>query len=202
MPKNKITVRINGSEYILTGDEKEDYLFSIANYVDKKIKEIANQNTKHSTTSAAVLGALTIADELYKARAENAVLKERVNEPMEKYEAIVKKYQEMEEKYKSLVQEHENIKTLYQESLEENENIKNNYESSLSDANKKEGELERLVKENAFLKENNCGLEKQIEGFKMETNNLKDELFENQLEIIRLKKDFKELRDVQNKKSV
>ena len=105
-------------------------------------------------------------------------------------------------KYKSLVQEHENIKTLYQESLEENENIKNNYESSLSDADKKEGELERLVKENAFLKENNCGLEKQIEGFKMETNNLKDELFENQLEIIRLKKDFKELRDVQNKKSV
>lgn len=201
MPKNKIVVKINGSEYILTGNEKEDYLFSIANYVDKKIKEIANQNTKHSTTSAAVLGALTIADELYKARAENAALKERVNEPMEKYEAAIKKYQKMEGEYKSLTQEYENIKALYQESLEENENIKNNYESSLSDADKKGGELEKLVKENAFLKENNSSLEKQIEGFKMETNNLKDELFENQLEIIRLKKDFKELKDVQNKKS-
>ncbi|WDC83562.1 cell division protein ZapA [Caloramator sp. mosi_1] len=41
---NKVVVKINGVEYTLMGEDTEDYLFSIANFVDKKIKEILSSN--------------------------------------------------------------------------------------------------------------------------------------------------------------
>ncbi|WDU82136.1 cell division protein ZapA [Caloramator sp. Dgby_cultured_2] len=62
--KNKVNVKINGCEYTLTGTESEEYLFSLANFVDKRIREIRRNNINHNDTSAAVLTALLIADEL------------------------------------------------------------------------------------------------------------------------------------------
>lgn len=63
---NVVTVTINGIEYNLKGEEKEEYLHKVAGYVDKKIKNIMNTNEKLSTASAAVLTAVNIVDELFK----------------------------------------------------------------------------------------------------------------------------------------
>ena len=63
---NTVTVIINGIEYNLRGKEDERYLSEVAAYVDNKIREISGSNKKLNTSSAAVLTAVNIADELFK----------------------------------------------------------------------------------------------------------------------------------------
>jgi cell division protein ZapA len=71
MARTKTTVRINGHDYVLAGDEPEEYMHEVAIYVDKKMSEIHRTYDKLSTSMVAVLAAVNIADELLKARRGN-----------------------------------------------------------------------------------------------------------------------------------
>ncbi|GAB4258073.1 cell division protein ZapA [Thermincola ferriacetica] len=64
--KTKVAVEIFGEEYKVIGDMPEEYIEMIAEYVDKKMKQIAAKNSRLSVTKVAVLAALNIADELCK----------------------------------------------------------------------------------------------------------------------------------------
>ena len=63
--KNRIVVTIGGQEYTLVATEDSSYMEKVAEHVDTKLKEVLEQ-TSASTTDAAVLAALTIADEYFK----------------------------------------------------------------------------------------------------------------------------------------
>ncbi|MGL5085830.1 MAG: cell division protein ZapA, partial [Clostridium sp.] len=52
---NTVTVKINGMEYNLKGKENQEYLLDLAGYVDGKVREIMNKNSKLSSTAVAVL---------------------------------------------------------------------------------------------------------------------------------------------------
>ena len=68
MKDNLIRVKIFGMEYSLKGDEEQEYMEELSNYVDKKMKEITEHSALVSTAKVAVLAALRIADELYQLR--------------------------------------------------------------------------------------------------------------------------------------
>jgi cell division protein ZapA len=68
MPRRRTTVRINGQEYVLAGEEPEEYMHEVAIYVDKKMSEISRKYDKLSTSMVAVLASINIADELLKER--------------------------------------------------------------------------------------------------------------------------------------
>ncbi|MEQ8199142.1 MAG: cell division protein ZapA [Clostridiaceae bacterium] len=61
-----VTVKVNGFEYNLKGEEDEKYLKGIAEYVNSKIKELIEKNPKLNGSSAIVLAAINITDELFK----------------------------------------------------------------------------------------------------------------------------------------
>lgn len=75
---NTVTVKINGMEYNLKGKENQEYLLQLAGYVDGKLREIMNKNSKLSSTAVAVLTCLNIGDELSKCDKEAAELIEKV----------------------------------------------------------------------------------------------------------------------------
>lgn len=76
--KNKASVRIAGKEYILVGEEPEQYIYNLAYYVDKKISEMLKINPMLSTSMASVLTALNVADEYLKlAEKETKMLDEK-----------------------------------------------------------------------------------------------------------------------------
>lgn len=69
-----IPIRIAGQEIKIRSDEDEDYVRSLADYVDGKIREIARGQRGVTTLNLALTAALTIADELLKLRgADNGV---------------------------------------------------------------------------------------------------------------------------------
>lgn len=63
-----VKVTIYGTEYPVKGDADPDYIQEVAEYVDGKMREVANSLTVKSTTKVAILAALNITDELFTMR--------------------------------------------------------------------------------------------------------------------------------------
>jgi cell division protein ZapA len=82
--KNRVPVLIYGEEYVVKGNASEEYITMIAEYVDKKMKQIGNRDPRLPVTKLAVLAALNITDELSKLQAD--------------YDSIVKMIQQEKDK--------------------------------------------------------------------------------------------------------
>lgn len=67
-------VKINNAEYTISSSAPEEYVRSVSYYVDKKIQELINHDRRLSTSMAAVLACVNIADELFQAREQNSEL--------------------------------------------------------------------------------------------------------------------------------
>ena len=85
---NSVVVKVNGIEYNLKGKESEQYLKSIAEYIDTKIQELCEKNPKLSYSAATVLAGINVADELFKSDLE--------------YEALEKEHKALKEEYLKL----------------------------------------------------------------------------------------------------
>ena len=64
--KNLVRIEILGREYNVKSDEGEERIKKIAEYVNQKIKEIAEGAKTLSTINVAILAALNIADDYFK----------------------------------------------------------------------------------------------------------------------------------------
>ena len=74
MEKTRTTVRIAGKDYTMASYDSEDYVRRVAIYVDRKLRELSLA-THLPAQELAVLTALNIADDMFKAHDENARLR-------------------------------------------------------------------------------------------------------------------------------
>lgn len=58
-----VDVKIMGQKFTMMSDEPEEYLYKVANYVNKKIKEIQSKTGTVGVPNLAILAALNIADD-------------------------------------------------------------------------------------------------------------------------------------------
>ena len=65
--KNRVTVTIGGMEYHLLADDDPQYVKKTAELVDRKLREVHQGSANLSALTAAVMAALNIADDYYKA---------------------------------------------------------------------------------------------------------------------------------------
>jgi cell division protein ZapA len=65
--KNLIRVEILGREYTVKSDEGEERVKDIAEYVNRKFKEVSEGGQTVSTLNLAILAALNIANDYFKA---------------------------------------------------------------------------------------------------------------------------------------
>lgn len=187
---NVVTVFINGIEYNLKGDEQEEYLHKVASYVDKKVKSIIKNNSKLSTSSAAVLSALNITDDMLKAQEKKDELSGRVDE----LEKVGKVY---EEQINSLRKQ-----LSYTEELNAELKIKlknNNTSESLREKDDKIKKLEEEIKiikettqkymnENTKIVAQNKELKFQVQSGKYKIIDLQHKLEENQITLAKERK--------------
>ncbi len=97
--KNKVTVRIAGNEYVISGAASPEYIQKIALFVDKRLQEITRKNHLLSTSMASVLTAVNLTDEMF-----------RLNETLNKTEFELSGLQK---KYEVLKEENERLKSDY-----------------------------------------------------------------------------------------
>jgi cell division protein ZapA len=112
METNKVSVRIFGHEYVLTGEKSRDHMIRVAAYVDTKIHEVSGGFKNGSATALAVLSAVNIADEYFS-------VMDRVNESKitnEQMEGDIHRYEQLwEEAKKSLTEHKEESRRIYEE---------------------------------------------------------------------------------------
>ncbi len=78
--KNRIKLEICSTEYIIISDEPEYYVKELADELDKSMRDLMDNDSRVSTTMAAVLSALTFADECRKATASADNLRSQIKE--------------------------------------------------------------------------------------------------------------------------
>lgn len=155
---NTVTVKINGVEYNLKGRENQEYLLQVAKYVDGKFREISSNNNKLSTTAVAVLSALNVADEYFKA--EEEIVENN------------KKRNTLEERYLTLKERLREVKA----ESEENNKIRNNEIDKLKNIIYS---MEEKIKEVDNLYNTINSLQKELEDTKKELISEKEELEKN-----------------------
>ena len=102
--KNKVEVRIAGKDYTLMGVESDEYMQKVGLYIDKKMNEIMRVNSKLSTSMAAVLTAINVADDFFKSFEEAKILKKEL-------EQLRDKCQKQEAENKQLMNENSVLKS-------------------------------------------------------------------------------------------
>lgn len=86
---NRVTVKIQGSEYQMTGDKSVEKMKQIAEYVDSEMSTIAEANTRLSISAVSILTALNIADLLFECSEENEEITKELEEMQSKVDSGV-----------------------------------------------------------------------------------------------------------------
>ncbi len=87
MDKNRITVIINGRQYVVVSDESQEYLKRLADHVSEKVDEVRKATQNIMGERPIILAALNICDEYFKAlEGGNAIASqaERTSEKIKK----------------------------------------------------------------------------------------------------------------------
>ena len=110
--KSKVTVRIFGTDYILKGEESEEYINNIAFNVDKMMREIS-ANPLMKPLQVAVLTACNFCDEYTKAKEKlDEALEEKSNyvASRNKFNGIAEENRFLKEEIASLKEQISNLK--------------------------------------------------------------------------------------------
>lgn len=177
--KKKVIVKINGQEYTVMGEETEEYIKHIAGYVDEKAKEIYSKNNKFSQAMVSILAAFTITDEYYKNYQELVELKESIIEPLDELDKLRIESKENSEKIEKLKKDN------------------NEMRAELIEVKKKDGTNVKKLKQyeqGLELKEEELEISQKI------ISKLQNKLFENQVELVQLRKELDELMKAYDKK--
>jgi len=159
---NTVTIKINGVEYNLKGRENENYLIKISNYVDGKVRDITNANRKLSTTAAATLASLNIADELFKADIEIENLIKKNSTLEEKNLSLEQRIKELEEEIEKNNFSHLRITESLNKELEDLKKSRiEDYEKKIDILKAQVGSLEKEKEE--LIQNNNMFKEKEVE---------------------------------------
>lgn len=92
---NRLQVKICGQEYTLVSDDSREYMLEMADYVDRKMVAVKNQNSRLSTSMAAILVALNVADDM---KREKAKADETINSQAAEIALLKKKLDEATKK--------------------------------------------------------------------------------------------------------
>ena len=186
--KNKVQVTIEGKTFTIIGEESQDYILNVADYINRKILEVKRKEEVKgvSINMIPILTALNIADDYFKELNEKNNLSEKVEFFKQKYEELDITKDELHN-LKNELQESKNKNNQFSKDLE---NLKKESEEKNIQFNK---EIERIKSEKqqtSNLKrqaeEKNVQLNKEIERIKREsqqTSNLKRQAEEKNVQL-------------------
>ena len=87
--KNVLKVRIYGAEYSIRGQADANYIKAVAEYVDKKMREVDNNFRVDSSLKVAILASLNIADELFRERAEKDEIRTQLEDKIKEINSLI-----------------------------------------------------------------------------------------------------------------
>lgn len=190
---NKVTVRINGQEYTVKGDEQEDYLRKVGKEVNHLISSVMERNQMIDMSSASVLAALNAVDKFYKKEIEMESLKKDEGSVYKQSEGLKADIRLLEEALEKVQAENSIL----------NDKISQFKNADEKDKLNKEREIKRLETElrltqdsakeyrdeNENLSKMNKELKFELQSYKYKVLELQKKLFDSQLAQTKEKKE-------------
>lgn len=164
-----VTVKINGTDYPLKGEENERYLIKVASYVDRKVRKLMENNSSLSTASASILAAINVVDDMFK-------LQEAYNELSEKLDKLQTSEKELKEQVVSLADG-----KLLKDYKEQIERMQKELEFTQESA-------KSYIEENKRLQADNKEIKFQLQTAKYKLIDLQNKLIDNQIDLVKTKK--------------
>ena len=89
--KQTVEVEIYGQHYNLRYDKDPKMIQSVASFVDRKMREIAQETSTVDSLKVAILAALNIADEMYELKIEAQAIEDVVAERADRIAGLLEK---------------------------------------------------------------------------------------------------------------
>ena len=93
--RNKVELRIAGKDYTIVGTEPEEYIQKVGHYIDKKMTEISRNSSSLSTSLAAVLTAINVADDFFKSRESEQDARKELKRALDELESLKEENQRL-----------------------------------------------------------------------------------------------------------
>ena len=167
--KKKVTVRIFGDDYIMIGGEDENEILYAARRADEYLQAIANSNHRYNKTMTAVLGVLNLIDAQKSMEGENKALKEEITILRENSRKPTEELEKVKNELAVLKQQYNRLQSEMNQSRLDNGVFKRELEKT----------KESLIKANY-----------EVDISKETIEDLQGKVFEDQIEILKLKKDL------------
>lgn len=142
--KNRVTVEIMGQQYTMLGKASEEYLHSIALYVDKKMKELSKKGCAMNNIMLAVLTSLNITDEFFGLKQELEIVKKQAAKPGKELEDTRYQFRKVREEAVRLRTEIEDLRLQLANSQEEASNIYSEWLKAQEELKEAKDLIERL----------------------------------------------------------
>jgi len=107
--KTRVDVLIAGKTFSITGYESDEYIQRVGLYVDRKMNEVLRSNNTLSTTIAAILTALNVADDYFKAHENELAFKKEIVSSKLEIEKLLDENNTLEERNKELIEKNNNV---------------------------------------------------------------------------------------------
>lgn len=197
---NKVMVKINGNEYPMVGEKSEKHMVSVASYVDKEMTRVMEANPKLSSSMAAILSAINIADIFFECSSENEELikenedlKIRVGNSDEELKIEMKRLQtalqikdKEEEDYKAQIEE---LNKVIEDQKSQMGELENKINSSSDEADGYKSQIEEL-KVHLEVSEEKAQVAEKL------SSKFQNDAYKVQLEKIELENELKYLRAI------
>jgi len=89
--KKSFHIEIMGQQIAVLSDADDDAVEKIVQYVNGKIEEVASGGNRLNTLAIAALAALNIADELFKVKGENMLIRQELEDKAQRLIDLIDK---------------------------------------------------------------------------------------------------------------
>jgi len=124
---NTVKIRICGNDYLIKGNESEEYVQKIGLFVDKKMSSIMRESPSLSISMAAVLTAVNTADDYFKERDQANKQKANLDDSESKSKELQSRIKIMNSKIEKLTQTNEELRVALSDTAEQLQKAKNEF---------------------------------------------------------------------------
>ncbi len=181
MDKNRVSVKIYGQEYVLSGDKSRDHIMKVADYVNTKMYELAAEAEGIALSSLGVLTAVNVSDDYFDALGEANNLK-RENVQLEKDGAHY--IQLWEEAKRSIIDYKEDSQAI----LDQKRELLATIEQQVEEIQQLKEEVKDAEAKGAISSQN------ILQDLEKKCRDLENSFFDVQMENIQLKSELERLR--------
>ena len=192
MESNKVSVKIYGQEYVISGEKPREQIVKVAAYVDNQMHEIASAAPSCSVTDLAVLSAVNIADESFVSKEEVEELK-KLNVQLEKdAQHYVQLWDESKKNFLQYKEENQGVASQRDEMTQKAAAKEREIQELKMAAEKLQDELQKAAQQT--LEEAKKKAQQAIDEAEAKCKELENSFLDLQMENLQLKKELETYR--------